>query len=247
MIKIGMLFNKNSRIAVVTGGGHRLGRTILVSLVQQGFAVLMHYNSSETLASETMDFLKSISSEVYAFKGDLTDNTQIKKMWEYIDTLPHDLEILINSAAIMNPCDIQTVSYSEIDDTLALNLRAPLLCSQEAAKRMPEGGLIINISDIGARKNWLEYPIYSISKAGLEVLTRILAKALAPEIRVNAIAPGLVMPSEKLENRIWEKLIAKVPAKRVATDDEITSMIMYLLSNKYITGQVIDIDGGLSL
>jgi pteridine reductase len=121
------------------------------------------------------------------------------------------------------------------------------MCSQEAAKRMALGGLIVNISDIGAGKNWLGYPAYSISKAALEVLTRLLAKALAPDIRVNAIAPGLVIPPEKGDVRVWEKLVEKVPLKRTASLSEITSMVDYLISNKYITGQVLEIDGGYSL
>jgi NAD(P)-dependent dehydrogenase (short-subunit alcohol dehydrogenase family) len=242
-----MPVNKFSKIAVVTGAAHRLGGYIALSLAQQGYAILLHYYSSDRQANKMVESIKSMGVEVYTFKADLTDCEQIKKMWEFIDSLPHQIEILINSAAVMYQEDIRTLSASVFDETIALNLRAPLMCSQEAAKRMALGGLIVNISDIGAGKNWLGYPAYSISKAALEVLTRLLAKALAPDIRVNAIAPGLVIPPEKGDVRVWEKLVEKVPLKRTASLSEITSMVDYLISNKYITGQVLEIDGGYSL
>jgi pteridine reductase len=237
----------SSSIVIVTGAGHRLGRDFAVSLARLGYAVLVHYNSSEAKAIRTAEFIKSEGSDVYLFKADLTDFDQVKKMWNFIDTLPYELEVLINSAAIMVHGDIRTISLADFDDTMALNLSAPLLCSQEAARRMSSGGLIINISDIGAGKNWLGFPAYTISKAALEVLTKVMAKALAPNIRVNAIAPGLVIPQESENNKHWEKLVERIPLKRVATSLEITSMVEYLLNNKYITGQVLTIDGGSSL
>jgi pteridine reductase len=242
-----MAIIKNGKIAVVTGAGHRLGGEFALSLSRMGYAVLLHYNSSEIQAQRTAELIKSEGSEVYPYKADLTDFLQIKEMWKFIVSLPFGLEILINSAALMIHGDFSTISSSEFDETISLNLRAPFFCSQEAAKNMTTGGLIINISDVGAGKNWLGYPVYSISKSGLEVLTRILAKALAPNIRVNAIAPGLVIPPESGSENNWETLKEKIPLKRSGVTDEITSMVEYLISNKYITGQVLVIDGGYSL
>ena len=235
------------KIAVVTGAGRRLGKELALSLSRKGYAILLHYNNSESQAIKVIELIKAEGGDVFPFKADLTDHLQIMEMWKFINSLPFELEILINSAAIMDHNDIRTLSFSDFDETFALNLRAPLFCSQEAAKSMAAGGLIINISDIGAGKNWLGYPIYSISKSSLEVLTRIMAKALAPGIRVNAIAPGLVMPPESGDDKVWEHLTAKIPLKRVATPVEITSMVEYLLLNKYITGQIFTIDGGYSL
>jgi len=235
------------KIAVVTGAGRRLGKEIALSLSRMGYSILLHYNSSEIQAKKVADLIIDEGVEVFPYKADLTDNRQIIEMWKFINSLPFELEILINSAAIMKHSDIRTLSFSDFDETLALNLRAPLFCSQEASKNMVAGGLIVNISDIGAGKNWLGYPIYSISKSSLEVLTRIFAKALAPNIRVNAIAPGLVMPPQSGNDKTWEQLKAKIPLKRNATAVEITSMVEYLLLNKYITGQVLAIDGGYSL
>jgi len=235
------------KIAVVTGAGHRLGKTLAYFLARKGYSILLHYNSSANQAQELSELIKKEGVDVFLYKADLIDPMQIGNMWEFIKSLPFELEILINSAAIMIQSDIQSLSYSEFDETIGLNLRAPLFCSKEASKCMAPGGLIINISDIGAGKNWVRYPIYTISKSSLEVLTRLMAKALAPNIRVNAIAPGLVLPPDSGDEMAWEHLEAKVPLKRVAMLEEITSAVEFLLTNKYITGQVIAIDGGYSL
>jgi pteridine reductase len=139
------------------------------------------------------------------------------------------------------------VAADDFDSEMALNLRAPLLCAQYASSRMDAGGLIINISDVGATKTWSGYPTYVMSKAGVESLTRLLARSLAPNIRVNAIAPGFVYPSKSLPDGEWEKLVAKIPLRRAAKAEEITGAIDFLLKNEYITGQTIVVDGGYSL
>jgi NAD(P)-dependent dehydrogenase (short-subunit alcohol dehydrogenase family) len=112
---------------------------------------------------------------------------------------------------------------------------------------MTEAGLIVNITDVGAQKAWSRYPSYTVSKAALESLTRILARALAPKIRVNAIAPGLVLPSDIVPPEEWERLIKRLPLKRPARTEEIASALEFLLKNEYITGQTIVVDGGYSL
>jgi pteridine reductase len=112
---------------------------------------------------------------------------------------------------------------------------------------MPAGGLIVNISDVGAQKTWSRYPSYTVSKAALESLTRILARALAPAIRVNAIAPGFVLQSDIVPAEEWERLIKRIPLGRPATTEEIASALEFLLQNEYITGQTIVVDGGYSL
>jgi NAD(P)-dependent dehydrogenase (short-subunit alcohol dehydrogenase family) len=139
------------------------------------------------------------------------------------------------------------LAIKDWDLALDLNLRAPFLLAQQAATRMTEGGLIVNITDIGAQKAWSRYPAYTVSKAGLESLTKMLARAFAPSIRVNAIAPGLVLPSDVVTREKWDKLVDKLPLKRAATLDEVTSALEFLIRNQYITGQTIVVDGGYSL
>lgn len=132
-----------------------------------------------------------------------------------------------------NPRELELKDW---DLALDFNLRAPFLLAQQAAKRMTTGGLIVNVTDIGAQKAWSSYPSYTVSKAGLELLTKLLARALAPNIRVNAIAPGLVLPSDVVTQVQWDKLVASLPLKRAATLEEITSTLEFLIKNEYITG-----------
>ncbi len=147
----------------------------------------------------------------------------------------------------MRVADVRTLAVTDWNEALDVNLRAPFLCAREAAARMSAGGLIVNINDVGARKSWSRYPAYAVSKAGLEALTRILARALAPSIRVNAIAPGLVLPSGSLPEAEWTRLVDRIPLKRPAATEEIASALEFLLKNEYVTGQTLVVDGGYSL
>ena len=133
------------------------------------------------------------------------------------------------------------------DASLDLNLRAPFLLAQSAAQRMTEGGLIVNVTDVAAQKAWSAFPAYTVSKAALESLTKVLARAFAPKVRVNAIAPGLVLHSDLVSSEQWDKMIARLPLQRAATLDEVTAALEYLLKNEYVTGQTLVVDGGYSL
>jgi pteridine reductase len=155
--------------------------------------------------------------------------------------------VLVNSAAFMPHGNVDSLSLENWDTALDLNLRAPFLLAQEASKKMADGSSIINISDVGSQKAWSRYPSYTVSKAALESLTKILARALAPKIRVNAIAPGFVLQSDIVPAEEWDRLIGRVPLKRPARTEEITSALEFLLQNEYITGQTIVVDGGYSL
>jgi NAD(P)-dependent dehydrogenase (short-subunit alcohol dehydrogenase family) len=236
-----------TRLAVVTGAAHRLGRDAALSLARMGFAIALHYHNSADAAESTRKEILSLGVQAEVFRADLSDPSQIEKLFRDMDSLGCRLHLLINSAAVMYSERLPAVSTENFDSEIAVNLRAPLLCSQYAALRMKAGGLIINFSDVGASKAWSGYPTYVMSKAGVESLTRLLARSLAPNIRVNAIAPGFVYPSKKLTDSEWEKLLAKVPLRRAARHDEITGVIEFLLKNEYITGQTIVVDGGYSL
>jgi pteridine reductase len=176
-------------------------------------------------------------------QADLTDPEQIRTLVSHLNAL----DVLVNSAAFMPAGKVDALTLENWDTSLDLNLRAPFLLSQECAKKMAEGGLIVNITDVGAQKAWSRYPSYTVSKAALESLTRILARALAPKIRVNAIAPGFVLQSNIVPEEEWQRLINRIPLKRPARTDEIASALEFLLKNEYITGQTIVVDGGYSL
>ncbi len=234
-------------LAVVTGAAHRLGKAFALSLARQGYAILLHFNGSADKVPEAVIELQSFGVPVLPLQADLTTSAGITSLFSFVDSLPHGLRVLVNSAAIMPRGDIQSLTVEQWDEVMNLNLRTPFLMSQQAAKRMQAGGLIVNISDAGSIKTWTGYPTYSISKTALEKLTRILAKFLAPAIRVNAIAPGLVMPSGDLDNREWQELVERLPLKRPTTTEEITFALEYLLKNASVTGQTIVVDGGYSL
>jgi NAD(P)-dependent dehydrogenase (short-subunit alcohol dehydrogenase family) len=234
-------------LALVTGGARRLGRAFGLALARQGFAILLHYHHSEEEAAATADAIRALGMPVYPVQADLTSSTNIESLFSTLEALPHTLKVLVNSAALMPRSDVRTLSAADFDAAIALNLRAPFLCAQEAAKRMDDGGLIVNVTDIGAQRAWSGFPAYTVSKAGLESLTRVLARSMAPMIRVNAIAPGLVLPSEYVSEEEWNRLVERLPLKRPASVDEITSALEFLLENEYITGQTIIVDGGYSL
>lgn len=240
-----------SSLALVTGSAHRLGKAFAMSLARMGYDLLLHYHSAEHHAQQTKSEIESLGVKVHLFKADLTQPDQIQSLFSNLDSHlslnNYHLLLLVNSAAVMPVGNPRELELKDWDSALDLNLRAPFLLAQEAAKRMTSGGLIVNITDIGAQKAWSRYPSYTVSKSALESLTKLLARALAPDIRVNAIAPGLVLPSDIVTPGQWDKLVEKLPLKRAATLDEITSALEFLIKNEYITGQTIVVDGGYSL
>jgi NAD(P)-dependent dehydrogenase (short-subunit alcohol dehydrogenase family) len=236
-------------LALVTGGAQRLGKAFALTLARMGYSIALHYHSSGEQAEKTKSEIEALGVQVHLFQADLTQPDQIKSLFAALesDFRPSTFNLLVNSASVMpvgNPRDFELPDW---DSALDLNLRAPFLLAQQAAKHMTAGGLIVNISDIGAQKAWSRYLSYSVSKAGLESLTKLLARSLAPTIRVNSIAPGLVLPSNVVTPEQWDKLVQKLPLKRAATPDEITSALEFLIKNEYITGQTIVVDGGYSL
>lgn len=212
-----------------------------------GYSIALHYRGSVTEAEQTAREIRALGVDCLEIRADLTQPEKIKFLFSLVDEFNAPLKVLVNSAAVMPVGKAQSLDVMDWDSALDLNLRAPFLLAQEAARRMSAGGLIVNISDIGAQKAWSRYPSYTVSKAGLESLTKLLARALAPEIRVNAIAPGLVLPSDVVTHEQWDALVAKLPLRRAATLEEITSTLEFLIRNEYITGQTVIVDGGYSL
>jgi len=232
-----------SSLAFVTGAAHRLGKAFALTLARLGYDILLHYHSSSDEALQTKLEIESLSRNVSLIQADLTDPGEINSLLSTIDSL----DVLVNSAAFMPKGKVDSLALEDWDTALDLNLRAPFLLAQECAKKMTDDGLIVNITDVGAQKAWSRYPSYTVSKAALESLTRILARALAPKIRVNAIAPGFVLQSDIVSGEEWEHLIRRIPLKRPARIEEITSALEFLIHNRYVTGQTIVVDGGYSL
>jgi NAD(P)-dependent dehydrogenase (short-subunit alcohol dehydrogenase family) len=235
------------KLALVTGGARRLGRAIALELAVQGYAIALHHHHSTREAEQTAEEIRALGVAVTLFSADLTDADQVRALFAGVASLSNPLHVLVNSAAVMARGDLLTISADEWDRTLALNLRAPLLTAQLAVPLMRSGGLIINMTDVGAQRTWTGFPAYAVSKAGLETLTRLLASALAPDIRVNAIAPGLILPGEQVSEEGWQRLVNRVPLKRAGSPEEIAKTVAFLLHNEYITGQTIIVDGGYQM
>ncbi len=231
------------KIALVTGGAHRLGKSFALTLARLGYDIILHYHSADDEARRTQMEIESLNRRVILARADLTVPAQIKSLFFNIQAL----HVLVNSAALMISGNVESLSVEAWNATLDLNLRAPFLLAQAASKKMSAGGLIVNITDVGAQKAWSRYPSYTVSKAGLESLTKILARALAPRIRVNAIAPGLVLQSDVVSAEEWERLVNRVPLERPARSEEVASALEFFVKNEYITGQTIAVDGGYSL
>ncbi|HAX69286.1 MAG TPA: short-chain dehydrogenase [Anaerolineae bacterium] len=233
-------------LALVTGSAHRLGKAFALTLARMGYAIALHHRGSVMEAQATAEEIRALGVDCLPIRADLTQPEKVDFLFSLMDEMNAPLEVVVNSAAIMPIGNIRHIELHDWDTTIHLNLRAPFLISQRAAPRMTSG-LIVNITDIGAQKAWSRYPAYTVSKAALESLTKTLARAFAPTIRVNAIAPGLVLPSDIVAEEQWNHLIERLPLKRPAALEEITSTLEFLIKNEYITGQTLVIDGGYSL
>jgi NAD(P)-dependent dehydrogenase (short-subunit alcohol dehydrogenase family) len=235
-------------LALVTGAAHRLGKGIAMGLARAGYAIGMHYHQSDQSARQTEAEIAALGVPVIPLRADLTDETQINALFTEVDRHPYRLHVLVNSAGVMPKGDLRTIEAAQWDATLSLNLRAPWLCARYAAQRMASGGgVIINISDAGVQRAWTGYAAYLVSKAGLEMLTRLLARSFAPAIRVNALAPGLILSSEHLADHEWQRLVERLPLKKSGDVADIVQAVMFLINNPYITGQTLVVDGGYQL
>ncbi len=237
------------RVALVTGGARRVGRAIALALAGEGARVVVHYNASAAEAEATVAEARANGATAIAVQADLTDRAAIARLFLAVDEAFGGLDILVNSAAVLEPADLLTATEVDWEQTIGLNLRAAFFCLQEAAARMKRngGGVIVNISDVAGRRPWKRYPIHSISKAGVEMLTQVAALALAPRIRVAAVAPGPVMKPDRMSEARWAEIGASLPLQHAGTADDVARSVIFLLRNDYVTGETLPVDGGNGL
>jgi pteridine reductase len=237
-------------LALITGAAHRLGHAIALALARQGFAIGLHYHraSAEDADAAARD-IAALGVPVHLLPADLTDPAEVEDLFTRVAALPHPLRVLVNSAAVMPRGSLRDMPVETWDAAIDLNLRAPWLCARAAARLMGPGGggVIVNISDSGAHKAWIGYPAYIISKSALETLTRLLARALAPAVRVNAVAPGLILPSADLPAGQWQRLVERLPLQAAGQPDDVARAVLFFVQNPYVTGQVLAVDGGYQL
>jgi pteridine reductase len=205
----------------------------------------VHYAGSEKGARETAEQIVAMGSDARTLPGDLTDPATGPRLVEHVHKVFGSFDVLVNSAAVMLRTPVGEVLVEDWDAMFALNLRAPFFLCQAAARAMRDtGGAIVNIADLAAFETWRGYIPHSITKAGIVQMTRALAHALAPRIRVNAIAPGPVLLPEGWTQEQADKLIATTPLGRLGSPDDVAQAVLYLLSADYVTGETIIVDGG---
>ena len=237
----------DSKVALVTGSAKRLGRAVALRLGEEGADVVIHYRKSRAEAAEAVAEVEKLGRRASAITADLGNVSEIKWLFDETAKQFGRLDILVNSAANFLPASIVSTTEEIWDASLDTNLKVPFFCAQAAAPLLRRTkGTIINFADTGGLLGWPGYIAHSVSKAGVVMLTKVLAKALAPEVRVNAIAPGTItMPGDPPE---WEAAFIKLAAlRRSGTPSDITDAVVFLARSKFVTGQTLVVDGGRTL
>jgi pteridine reductase len=233
-------------VALVTGGAVRLGRAIVEELARAGWSVAFSYRSSERAARDLVATLAAEGRAVTAIAADVDDHGQRRRLIDEVAAVCGHLDALVNSAAIFPRTPIAELSEADLAAALRTNLEAPLFLSLAAAPLLRErSGAIVNIADVHARFPLKHHLAYSVSKAALVAATRALAVELAPEVRVNAVAPGIAMFPESYDAATRERLLRRTLLRRETGGAEIAGAVRYLLEGtQMVTGQVLVVDGG---
>ena len=231
------------RVALVTGAGRRIGRAIALALGRAGATIAAHYNASASGAAETVETLSSQGSIAAAFRRDLSDDTELAALVPEVVARFGRLDILVNSAGIMERTPLDAITVDQWDAVMNVNVRAPFFLARAAAGVM-EHGVIVNIADLAAFETWPAYLAHGASKAALVHVTRGLARVLAPRVRVNAVAPGAVLLPDDWGEEAAARLVRTTPLGRLGSPDDVTQAVLYLVRAEYVTGEVIIVDGG---
>lgn len=235
----------NGRIALVTGAGRRVGRAIATALGQRGMHIAVHYNGSAEGARETAADIESAGGRATLFQADLSQPAAPDSLVNEVAETLGGLDVLVNSAAIMQRTPLDSVTPADWDATFAINSRAPFFASLAAHRHMAQrGGAIVNIADLAGLETWPAYIPHGLSKAVVMQMTRALAKTLAPSVRVNAVAPGVIMLPEGWGADIGERLRRTTPLKRLGSPNDVVGAVVYLLEADFVTGETIVVDGG---
>lgn len=238
------------RVALVTGGAVRLGAAISRALASRGARLAVNYHSSAEPAAALVREIESAGGRAVALAGDTSRAEDVERVVEAVLARFGRIDVLVNNAAIFFETPFPDVSEEDWDRTLDVNLKGPFLCARAVAPAMlAQGeGKIVNLADIAGFRPWPRYLPYSISKAGVIALTQGLARALAPAVQVNAVAPGTVLLPEEFTAEQRQQALQRVPLGREGSAEDVARTVLFLLEGPdYITGTVIPVDGGRSL
>ena len=236
------------KVALVTGAAKRIGRSIALRLAAEGADVIVNYRGSKSEADEVVAQIAAIGRRSVSLQADVSKKGDVTAIFARVEKEFGRLDILVNNAGMFFPAKFEELTEEQWDRILDVNLKSQFLCSQAAAPllRRSGQGRIVNFASLGGLLAWPAYTHYCVSKAGVIMLTRCLARALAPEITVNAVAPGTIsFPGDAPE--LAEDYIRRAPLKRTGTAKDIEDAVLFLIQSSFVTGQVIVVDGGRAL
>lgn len=233
------------KTALITGGAIRIGRAITMALADAGCRVVIHYNSSAGPAEELRDAIVARGGEVAIIGADLSRDDEVRRLArEAVDAFG-GIDVLINNASVFPSERLEDTDEALWDHTFAVNLKAPFFLIRHLAPTLRERrGVVINMADLAGVQAWAAYAAHAITKAGVVHLTKVAARSLAPEVRVNAIAPGAVLPPESMDDDEVRQLAQRAALKRNGSPDDVVRAVMYLLEADFVTGELLVVDGG---
>ena len=218
----------------------------MLALAKAGADIIIHYHHSAQAAEATAREVKALGRQAVTVAADLGQIAGIDRLFQVVEREHGQLDILVNSASVFEPVAYMQMTPEQWDKTLDVNLRGPAFCSQAAARLMPQGGggHIVNIADVIGLRPWPRYPHHSVAKAGLIMLTQVLAVALAPAVQVNAVAPGPVLKPPGMSQERWEVIGAASLLGRPGRANDVADAVLFLVTSNYVTGEVLTVDGG---
>jgi pteridine reductase len=236
----------SGRVALVTGAGRRLGRAFAAALAARGAAVALHYHDSHDGAESLRADIVAGGGRACVLQADLSDVAAAQALPSRVVGALGQLDVLVNSAAVMHHVSFADTTPALFDDVINLNLRSVFFLAQAAAPELRRrGGKIVNIADLSGLEPWTGYAALSVSKAGVVMLTRLLARSLAPDVTVNAIAPGAVLVPEEYDEAERARLVRTTPLRRLGTANDAVQALLYLVERAdFVTGEVLVVDGG---
>ncbi|MCY3979041.1 MAG: SDR family oxidoreductase [Chloroflexi bacterium] len=239
------------KVALITGSAQRVGRVIALDLAEQGVSILVHYNSAEqSTVRKTLQEIRTHGVAAHAVQADLSHAEGVESLLTTAIARFDRLDIVVNNASVFQARDFLDLSLADWDLTMAVNLRAPFLITQRAARIMAEnpipGGVIINICDAGVDGPWEKYPHHGISKSALWMLTQVSALSLGPDIRVNAIVPGPVMKTagRGVTDEEWTKIGQRSVLRKTGSAEDVARAVVYLCGEDHITGALLHVNAG---
>jgi 3-oxoacyl-[acyl-carrier protein] reductase/pteridine reductase len=235
------------KVVLLTGGARRLGHAIALAMANAGADVAITYRESAGAARKTVAELQAAGANALALPCDVTDEKSVRGMLQKALHQFGQLDILINNAATYQTADFATITLAQWDAMFASNVRGPFLVSREALPALRKSrGKIIHMGSLGGLRPWAEHAHYCSSKAALHMLTRVMAKALAPQVAVNCVAPGMIDLGDKAAASFLRKMAKKTPMRRNGNTTDITQAVLFFAqASDFITGQILAVDGGL--